>query len=118
MTKQVQQVKKVLEAAGFEVAKNGEVFEIVKPGLVNPADVRSAVSALLSSEGFNGYYLKEVYAFKASRKPWRTEEEGYVEFLAWEDFTRVEQQKEVAKLNRVQVGDGVKVTPLTSGSAP
>jgi len=112
--KTMEQAEKALAKAGFEVTmKDDCTLEITREGFINPADVRSNASAVLSAEGFQGYYLKEVYAYKGSRKPWRTEEEGFVEMLPWDDeFRRDNAQKKVAKLNRVQVAKGVQVTPL------
>ena len=57
--------------------------------MVNPADLRIQVATQLSMGGFRSYYLKEVYAFQGSKKPWRTEEEGFVEIEFWEEFTNV-----------------------------
>lgn len=114
MKKALAPVLAALKSAGFETEHRNGVLEITKPGKVNPSEVRSAISALLSSEGFRGYYLKEAYAYQGARTPWRTEEEGFIEFVPWEDgFTRVEEQKKVAGLNKAIIS-GAKVTPLAS----
>ena len=79
----------LLQKNGFKVVPVEHTAEIRKEGITNPADLRTQVAFHLSMAGFRCYWLKEVYAFQGSKKPWRTDEEGFVEVEFWEEFTQV-----------------------------
>lgn len=121
MKKVASELKKLLVSQGFDVKPQGSEppirFELRDLKLINPADIRARAAAVMSAAGFNGYYLKDCFAYTAAKKPWRTESEAYVELELWEDFKKVEEQQKVAGLNRAIVGAGVKVVPLASGGA-
>jgi hypothetical protein len=106
---------------GWEVQRRGDVgedfdLEIRVGGIINPADMRSKIAELLSTAGYQGYWLKEVYFFMASKKPFRTDEEGYVEMEFGEDFKQDKAQANVQKLN-MKIAGNVKITPLATKEA-
>lgn len=73
----------LLENKGFVIV---DEEEITFDGLVNPADVRSKAAEVLSQAGFEGYQLKEVYFYKGSKKPYRTDATGYIELCPTDEF--------------------------------
>jgi len=105
--KQTKEVKALLEKDGFHVVQDGNVLAIRREGLINPADVRQRAATTLSEAGYQAYYLKEVYAYMGSKKPWRTDEEGYVELDLWEDFQKV------ARPGQPLPSSGLKITGKT-----
>lgn len=88
--KHIRMIKQLLENAGLTVERDGEMLVAWKDDLINPADVRLLVSTTLSQEGWQGYLVKEVYAYMGSKKPYRTDEFGCVEITFWEDFKKVD----------------------------
>lgn len=64
------------------------LIKLHREDLVNPADVRAMAAMLLSEAGFEAYSLKEVYAYMGSKKPYRTDSYGCVEFTPWDSFSR------------------------------
>ena len=77
----------LFEKNGFETFESGLSECCLKhPDLINPADMRVKLSEILSCAGFENYRLKEVYFYKGSKKPHRTDATGYVEFEPDEEF--------------------------------
>jgi hypothetical protein len=109
------EVVALLEKSGFKVKPKQNRRIEVYGEKVNPAEVRSKIAEILSTAGFQGYYLKETYAYMGSKRPWRTDTESHVEVQLWPDFAKVQEQAKVAHLNRtIVLKGGVKITPLAS----
>ena len=105
----IEEIQELLKENDFEFDhdhENGNLL-ITKPLVVNPADLRTKVSELLSRNGFQGYYLKECYYYQGSKKPHRTDENGCLELEEGLSFDRLRPKKIKPK-----IVEGVKVEPL------
>jgi hypothetical protein len=89
MKNSAKDVADLLKKNGFTVeVESSTVITAKFAGMVNPADVRSKVAEVLHQNGYKDYYLKEAYAYRAAKRPWRTDEEGFVEIALWASFEK------------------------------